>query len=88
MKHLEAVIENHVYKERYVSELATNLDNQLQLLSKIAETEPQTAYAAFVSSFKSNLTYFIRTIPDIGELRLPLEYTTQEITGGQICSNN
>ena len=46
MKHLEAVIENHVYKERYVSELATNLDNQLQLLSKIAETEPQTAYAA------------------------------------------
>ena len=41
MQHLGAVIGNHLYKEEYVSELVTNLNDQLQLLSKIAETEPQ-----------------------------------------------
>ena len=38
MQHLGAVIENHVYKEKCVTELVTNLNNQLQLLSEIAET--------------------------------------------------
>ena len=93
MRHLGTVIGNHLYKEKYVSELVTNLNNQLQLLSKIAETGPQSAYATFVSGFRSRLTYFIRTIPDINELLLPLEHTIRQkfipaITGGQICSDN
>ena len=93
MRYTGAVIGNHLYKEKYVSEFITNLNDQLQLLSKIAETEPQSAYAAFVSGFKSKLTYFIRTIPDISELILPLEHKIrqkliQAITGGQICSDN
>ena len=62
-------------------------------MSKIAETEAQSAYAAFVSGFKSKLTYFIRPIPDISELLLPLEHTIRQkfipaIPGGQICSDN
>ena len=71
-RYLGAVIGNHPYKEKHVNELVTSLNNQLRLLSKIAETETQSAYAAFVSGFKSKLTYFIRTIPDISELLLPL----------------
>ena len=65
--HLGAVIGNHPYKEKYVNDLVINLNNQLRALSKIAEAEPQLAYAAFASGFKSKLTYFIRTIPDISE---------------------
>ena len=62
-------------------------------LSKIAETKPQSAYAAFVSDFKSKLTYFICTIPDVSELLLPLEHTILQklipaITDRQICSDN
>ena len=72
MRHLGAVIRNHPYKEKYVNELVTNLNNQLRLLSKIAETKPQSAYAAFVRGFKIKLTYFIPTIPDI---LLSLEHT-------------
>ena len=72
MQHLGAVIGNYFCKESYVSELVTNLNSQLQLLSKIAETEPQSPYAAFASGFKSKLTYFIRTIPNISELLLPI----------------
>ena len=93
MQHLGAVIGNYFCKESYVSELVTNLNSQLQLLSKIAETEPQSPYAAFVSGFKSKLTYFIRTIPDISELVLPLEHTIRQklipaFTAGQICSDD
>ena len=39
MRHLAAVIGNHLYQEIYVGELVANLNNQLQLLLKIAETE-------------------------------------------------
>ena len=77
-RHLGAVIGNHPYKEKYVNELVTNLNNQLRLLSRIADWEPQSPYAAYVSGFKSKLTYFIRTIPDISELLLPLEHTIQQ----------
>ena len=59
MRHRGAFIGNHPYKEKYVSELLNNLNNILQLLSKIAETESQSAYTAFASGFKSKLTYFI-----------------------------
>ena len=75
MWHFGATIGNHLYKEKYVSDIVTNLNNKLQLLSKIAETQPQSSYAAFVCVYKSKLTYFIRTIPNICELLLPLEYT-------------
>ena len=37
IRHLGAVIGSHLNKEKYVSELVTNLNNQQQLLSKIAE---------------------------------------------------
>ena len=41
-------------------------------------TEPQSAYAAFVSGFKSKLTYLIHTIPNISELLLLLEHTIEQ----------
>ena len=37
-------------------------------MSKKAETQPQSAYAALVRGFKSKLTYSIRSIPNNGEL--------------------
>ena len=47
----------------FTSKLVTNLNDQLQLLSKIAETEPQSPYAAVISGFKIKLTHFIRNGP-------------------------
>ena len=32
MQNLEAVIKDHLYKEKYLSELVTNLNSQLQFL--------------------------------------------------------
>ena len=39
--------------------------NQLEVLSKIAAVEPQTAHCAFVGGFKHKATYTIRTVPNI-----------------------
>ena len=45
----------------------------------MAESEPQSACTAFVSGFKSKLTYFISTIRDINELLLSLEHKIRQV---------
>ena len=71
--HLGAVIGSIEYRDEYVKYLVKNWDNQLTILSTIAETQPQATYLAFASGFKSKLSYFLRTIPNIRHLLLPLE---------------
>ena len=67
-------------------------DNQLTILSTIAKTQPQAAYLAFASGFKSKL-YFLRTIPNIRHLLLPVERTIRRnkfipaVPGCHICSD-
>ena len=56
-------------------DLVKDWDSQLTILSTIAETQPQAAYLALVSGFKSKLNSFLRTIPNIRHLLLHLEKT-------------
>ena len=62
---LGAVIGSQTCKEDYVDRKIDDLVNQLKLLSKIPEIEPQTGYCAFVTGFKSKLTFLLHTIPNI-----------------------
>ena len=71
--HLSKVIGSTEYRDEYVKDLLKNWDNQLTILSTIAETQPQATYLAFASGFKSKLSYFLRTIPNIRHLLLPLQ---------------
>ena len=91
-RHLVAVIGSTEYCDQYVKDLAKDWDNQLSILSTIAKTQPQAAYLAFAGGFKSKLNYFLRTIPNIHHLLLPLERTIRNkfvpaVTGCQICSD-
>ena len=74
-RHLGTVIGSTEYRDKYVKDLVKDWDNQLTILSTIAETQPQAAYLAFDSGFKSKLNNFLRTIPNIHHLLLPLERT-------------
>ena len=70
-----------------------NWNNQLVLPLSLAESQPQAAYSAFVSGFKSKFNYFMRTILGISQFLYPLEETIRNkfirtIIGGHICSNN
>ena len=49
----------------YVQELVADWVEQLDVLTSIARSEPQAAYAAFTAGFKHKMTYYIRTIPNI-----------------------
>ena len=50
---------------KYTEQLISSCFDQLTVMLKIEKTEPQAAFTAFVSGFKHNLTYYIKTIPNI-----------------------
>ena len=52
---MEAVVGSDAYKVPYVESLVDDWNIQLKLLSNIAQTQPQAAYVAFVSRFRSKL---------------------------------
>ena len=64
-RHLGTVIRNAEYHDEYVKDLVKDWDNQVTISSIIAKTQLQAAFSAFVSGFKSNLNYFLRTISNI-----------------------
>lgn len=75
-----------------MSNMVESWAKQFRILSKIAEIDPQAAYCAFINGFRSKLTYFIRTIPDICDLH-PLEGIMRDelipaLNGGILCSDN
>ena len=43
------------------------------MLSQIAKIEPQAAYTCFISGYKHKLTYYMRTIPNIGQLLMQID---------------
>ena len=65
----------------------------MTVLSRIAKSEPQAAYAEFVSGFIHKLTYHIRTMPNIKQHLLILDDIVDNvfipaITEGHICSKD
>ena len=44
--------------------------NQLEILSKIAEIQPQAAYSAYMFRLKNKFTLFLQTVPDIANYLL------------------
>ena len=78
---------------KYVNELQEEWLEQLQMLTEVAKSEPQSAYASFTSGFRHKVTYFMRTIPDLEEVLAPLDKLIDEqfipiITDGHILSND
>ena len=74
-----------------MQEMVSSSCNQLTVWSKIAKTEPQAAYSAFVSGFKHKLTYYIRTMPNIKHHLTQLDAFVDNvfipaITDGHICT--
>ena len=80
------------FKEEYVKMKVEEMTMELKKLSKIGETEPHAAYAAFTHGWKHKWTYLSRTIADIGELMRPLENCIRysfipAITNGHKCND-
>ena len=63
--HLGATVGSEEFKEDYVKMKVEEMTMELKKLSKIGETEPHAAYAAFTHGWKRKWTYLSRTIADI-----------------------
>ena len=91
--HLGATVGSEEFKEEYVKMKVKEMTMELKKLSKIGETEPHAAYAAFTHGWKHKWTYMSRTIADIGELMRPLENCKRysfipAITNGHKCNDD
>ena len=64
-RQLGAVIGSELYRKEYIEERVSKWRDELLLLSKIAEIQPQAAYSAYMHGFKSKFNFFNRTIPTI-----------------------
>ena len=58
-RHLGACIGSENYKKEYSEELIGNWMSDLETLSEIAKTQPQSAYAAYTKGYKSKFTRFL-----------------------------
>ena len=90
-RHLGATIGSDGYKKSFIREKLKELIEQLKMLSKIAQIEPQAAYTCFTSGFKHKLTYMMRTIPNIADELTEFDFVLDNefipaITDGIHCS--
>ena len=68
------------------------MENQLKILSNIAETQPQAAYSAHTFGFKRKFRFFLRIVHDIANYLLPTDETLRSrfmpaIKEDDICSD-
>ena len=72
-KYLGGFIGTYEGRKIYIKELVNCWPEQIGKLSKITMSEPQAAYAAFISGFKHKLIYFMRATPNMHEQLNPLD---------------
>eukprot|EP00794_Sanderia_malayensis_P004398 gene4398-4986_t len=77
-RHLGAVFGSTAFKKSYVESKVKKWTDDIEELADIAEEEPQLAYAVFTKGICHRWTYFMRTIPDISELLIPLKQKISE----------
>ena len=62
----------------FVSDQIKSWSKDILDLARIAKSEPQLAYAAFVYGTSKKWIYLTRTTPNVSELLKPLEFFIQE----------
>ena len=90
-RHLGAALGKPSFRASFMQENVNEWSKEIHILSEIARTEPQAAYAAFVAGYKHKISYCMRTIPGIeDQLKNLDDIVTSEfipaITNGINCS--
>ena len=72
-RHLGAALGSEEFKQEYIDEKVQDWCKNIEMLAKIAESQPQAAYSAFIHGEQHKYTYFLRTICNISENLIPLD---------------
>ena len=67
-KHLGEALGSRSYLEQYVGRKVEDWVGEVTRLAEFARSQPQASYAAFAFGLRHRWTYFMRTLPDIGNL--------------------
>ena len=73
MRHLGAAIGSKDFKDCYVLQKIQEWIDSVERLAKIAVTEPQAAFSAFIERLQSRWGFMVRTIPDLAKAVQRLE---------------
>jgi len=75
-RHLGAVLGNTEVKEQYVTKKVDEWCKDIKMLADIADSEPQAAYSAYISSIQHRWKFAQRTVPHniLSEAMEPLEH--------------
>ena len=73
MRHLGAAIGSQRFKQSYLDKKIKEWIRNVEELAKIAITEPQVAFSAFIQRMQSRWVFVTRTVEGISELMQPLE---------------
>ena len=77
-KYLGSYIGTESGTKDFIQQQIEHWSKDIKDLARIAASEPQLAYAAFVYGTSKKWLYVTRTTPNIAELLKPLEYIIQE----------
>ena len=69
-RHLGAVIGSEKYKKEYYEGV---VDNWVEELCDIADTQPQAAFAAYTKGYKHKFNYFLRKIENFEQFVIPVD---------------
>ena len=72
-KQLGAALGSSNFKVEFITKKVEEWTEEISQLTKVAYTEPQAAYSAFIQGVKHKWTYTMRTVEDISQLLQPLE---------------
>ena len=72
-RHLGAAIGSEAFHKAYAEKKIAKWCQEVEQLAEFAKTQPQAAYAAFIHGEMHRFTYFLRTIPGMGEFLQPLD---------------
>jgi hypothetical protein len=73
MRHLGAAIGSQKFKASYLQKKITEWIGSIERLAKIAVTEPQVAFSAYIQRMQSRWVFVTRTVAGLSEFMQPLE---------------
>ena len=72
-RYLGAALGSKEFVDSYIKEKVSSWIHQVQKLSIIAKSQPQSAYAAFVHGFQNKWVFLCRTMPNMAQQLQPLD---------------
>ena len=87
-KHLGAALGSQSHLEQYVGAKVEDWVEEVMKLAEFARPQLQASYAAFTFRLRHRWTYFMRTLPDIGNLLQPLERAISDVLIPSLIGRN